>query len=282
MNWDRAKTVLIFLFLCINIFLLLVLLYTTQNTRVIPKDVIQTAITVLEQRGIAVSENVIPEKRFENASVDMKNIFSDPDVTAGRLLGENYSCEETDSETRYNLDKKQMMPEEGSIQYRNEKNVQPVDEKNKKDILERVLTELEAMGISAESHFVLGESVTDGIYTVKLGPVYNRIPVRGIVLEVHSDAEAIIEMSGNWFEPKRKEVDKQEALLDVTSVLVNLIYIQDTDNIRITEIGYQYWVAEEYLGNKSVSAVPVYVFGADNGKQYMFDARTGKYINTEF
>ena len=41
---------------------------------------------------------------------------------------------------RYNLDKKQMMPEEGSIQYRNEKNVQPVDEKNKKDILERVLT----------------------------------------------------------------------------------------------------------------------------------------------
>ena len=76
--------------------------------------------------------------------------------------------------------------------------------------------------------------------------VYER-QVRGIVLEVHSDAEAIIEMSGNWFEPKRKEVDKQEALLDVTSVLVNLIYIQDTDNIRITEIGYQYWVAEEYL-----------------------------------
>ena len=62
MNWSRAKTILIILFLCTNVFLLTALALSSVNKSVVSEEIISSTVDILERNGVKISAGIIPEK----------------------------------------------------------------------------------------------------------------------------------------------------------------------------------------------------------------------------
>ena len=73
MNLGRVKSFLIFLFLFINIYLVISLFMSTRFT--LDKKTVQTTVAVLEKNGISVDENIITRSLVNLKNIDTNNII---------------------------------------------------------------------------------------------------------------------------------------------------------------------------------------------------------------
>ena len=62
MNWGRAKTILIILFLCTNTFLLTAIILSSNNSSVVSEAIAKSTVDILKDNGIDVSEEIIPRR----------------------------------------------------------------------------------------------------------------------------------------------------------------------------------------------------------------------------
>ena len=132
MNWSRVKTILIFLFLAVDIALLSAIIIPSVGAGTIPKETISATVEVLGGRGITIDEKTIPAKRESLGIVELYNIWPDGKALATRLLGG------------------EVQTGENSFFYREEKtlHVTPYGfEYNNPVKKEDLLKELDAMGI---------------------------------------------------------------------------------------------------------------------------------------
>lgn len=90
MNWKKIKTVLIFLFLAIDIFLVIWNIMLRHESKVVDEETIINMAMLLEKRGIEIPEGIINEEIPEINGISVRNAMASEAEFVGNILGNRY------------------------------------------------------------------------------------------------------------------------------------------------------------------------------------------------
>lgn len=279
MNWGRAKTILIVMFLAVDIFLLCVLLQTRSDYEQLPKETVQKTVQILQENGIQIRSEVVPKKRTKNQNIMMENTFSNPVQAADLMLGmyEIKLSDEENHEYLFENEEATLKVNNTFFAYNSKKQVVPYGQGERPDI-KAVQEQLKRLGFKASEFAVVEGQHSAGLFEGHVIPLYKNKRIYGISMNVKADQEGILTLEGHWFSSAESEGYGNEALLDITAVLVNLIYREDRWPKAIETIESCFYTSGDYLESREISAIPIYVITDQNGKQKYFDARIGNEI----
>jgi len=279
MNWGRAKTILIVLFLALDVFLLVILMRTRLSSLQISEDTVIKTAHILQEHGIHITPEQFPVQRKANRNVILKNYFETPSQAAEQLLGRHFDTLLFDSEAHaYRYENQEATLCINGTTFTYEVKRQPsslVREGTIEKETERILHLLESMGFAKETLAPISFSKTEKGYSLEVVPVYKKARVYGVVMHITADNEGILTISGNWFTPVATEQQENERLLDVTTVLVNLMYRPELQGIRVERLESGFLVHDDFLSSREIAAVPVYILTEKKGERFYVDARTG-------
>lgn len=262
MNWPRVKTILIFLFLAVDIMLLASIIIPSVTLSRIPQETIKNTAQVLSQRGIEISPEIIPARRESMGIVELYNIWSDPSAVAKRLIGE---AGVADGSVYRNGTKTLALNSDG-FTYEN-----TATEKT-------VAHELIEMGIDIRDNlYEEGESSLRSWQTIDGKKLFES--------EIYaSQADSAVTVTGYWIFSDRENgviINTPDTLLDVTGVLIDFINnpLREAE-VKITsvETGYSAGTAYRDTTHKLVSVSPAYKISTDTGAYYMYDALSGNFL----
>ena len=262
MNWPRVKTILIFLFLLVDIILLASIIIPSAGLSRIPQETIKNTAEVLKQRGIEISPEIIPARRESMGIIELYNIWADKPTLAERLIGEN----RTEDGKAFKNGTKTLTLQADSFSYEN-----TAAEKT-------VAHELIEMGIDVrENLYEEGESSLRSWQTIDGKKLFES--------EIYaSQTDSAVTVSGYWIFSDRENgiiINTPDTLLDVTGVLIDFINnpLREAEvTITSVETGYSAGTAYRDTTHKLVSLSPAYKISTDTGAYYMYDALSGNFL----
>lgn len=271
MNFQRAKTILIFIFVFVNIFLLLVYNFFILNKKTIDTD---TLITVLSNNNVYVDESLIKDRDITLKGVEVKNLVNDKENLLSSFLGKEYVKGE---ENYFKNDNGEIRTNESSIEF----GVFNPKEKRYKDIKElnagsKVINTLSKYGFEKSSlsvYNVIKNPNSD--FYVTIAYKYNDIPVFNHYLYAFANTDGLKNLKGPVITFKKVKGQNYK-LVAVSSILMEFINHADVqsskEKVVISDIKYGYYlpVNESEL---STYAIPSYEIKLENGKIYYYDAR---------
>lgn len=262
MNWPRVKTILIFLFLVVDLILLATIIVPSVSLSHIPQETIQNTAALLSSRGIEISPDIIPARRESLAVIDLYNLWPQADKLSRKLIGSS----QPSGDNTFTNGSKTLVLSDGSFEYKNTQSENSIPH------------ELIDLGIdSRENLYEQGDSSLRVWQSVDDKKIFES--------EIYaSQTDSAISVSGYWiFSDRDKGIitNTPDTLIDVTGVLIDFISnpVRD-DNIRITsiELGYSTGAAYRDTTHKLVSASPAYKISTDTGAYYMYDALSGDFL----
>ncbi len=83
MNWERVKNFLIVLFIGINIFLVVFMLTSFNNSASVNKSVVKDTVSILNANGISINEDIIPSSisnpgTFDVVAINVNSSYASP------------------------------------------------------------------------------------------------------------------------------------------------------------------------------------------------------------
>lgn len=238
MEWSRIKTILIWIFAIVNIFLLSIYFKETSTGNFISEDVVTSTVEILKQSNVIVEKDVIP-RRYEN--VKICNV-------------ENKYCNIAQMLEGVGVDQSRVTVEGDGFSY-----IAETDEEADV-LLESLLT----------SGYIKTEG-EDGEY-YHLG-FENKAFFDSFICVKTKDGK--IEVSGkNWLgdrfsdEGVSKIVSPAEILIDFAAEYGG------GEEISIKDIAAGYYIGER-TENVRVTAAPVWRITVSGGGEYYFDMRNG-------
>ncbi len=276
MSWGRAKTILIIVFLLVDLFLCLVLIQTRQATKQISADIVKQTVSVLEKKEIYISEDIIPTKRAENKNIMMKNYFEAPFENAKRMLGEEFETLENDAEKHRFV----FQNERGILSVANHiftfdalRSPEPLRENHDK-ISSIITSALKELGFREKDFTLNSLRFENGLAYCRALPLYKKQPISGIGMEIVADSIGILKLTGSFFTAQSEET-YDENLLDITGVLTRLMYREELKGSTILSIENAFYAPEVFSNSREISVLPVYMIKTDANKTWVCDARTG-------
>ncbi len=282
MNWGRAKTILIVMFMIVNLFLLLVLMRTRANVSHIAKETIEQTVAFATKSGIEISAEQIPRKRISNQSILLHNFFAQPEEGAKKMLGDDARVTETDPDNYhfvYESSKGRLSVSGlGFVYTKNQETVlenrEPLDQK---EVIRQVYHSLYRMGIPAENVELINPGEDNGLYTFVAVPRYQGDKIFGVSMFIWTDGKDILRMSGSWFYGVEEEA-QAGTLLDITAVVAGMNFQENKTPMTVKSVGSAYYIADEYINSREISAIPVYTITDAQDTIHIFDARDGSVI----
>ncbi len=267
MNWYRAKTILIFLFLFADLFLLVNIIGSTRKQTSIAPEIITSTVHVLKNHGIEINTDLISQKIISPTYAEADNVITDYDEFAKLFLGDSVSKNDV---LIYESAAGTMKFDGDSFNYTGklESGTAISDEKSAQDFASKFLK---------EKGFDLSDSVTDikknpnGMdvtftNTVKSLPVFNSV----VAISISNDN--VISVSGVWFNVTSAK-GQDSNVKTVTSALIDFISSASSAPTQITGISLGYIVPESNFYHKASSLVPVWEIKEANGKIHYPNAR---------
>lgn len=258
MIWYRMKTVLIFLFLAINLFLLGLLGAEWFSARQTEKETAEAAISLLQKNGITVSAKV-PHMTKKLSTLTLQNPKADAENFAAGILGgraiqmgdawrrEGREVTFLERGFRYESGKARAEAVRGSIN--------------------TMRAALADMGISMD--------YTSG--TVENGAVHFVQEIDGIrlfdfYLTVYPAADGTVAaMEGVWAEITEKLQERTRIRPAADALLMFLRESEKKRTVTSITCGYAVLLAEN--GYRTADAVPAWRIETEDGAQYFYDAR---------
>ena len=262
MNWPRVKTILIFLFLIVDLILLATIIVPSVRLSRIPQETIQNTASLLNSHGIEISPDIIPSRRESLGIIELYNLWPDTNKLSQKLIEGSQSA---DGKT-FVSGSKTLVLSDGGFKYQNSQT---------ENTLAHELIEL---GMdSRENLYEQGESYIRVWQTVDDRKIFES--------EIYAwQTGSSISADGYWiFSDRDKGIitNTPDTLIDVTGVLIEFISnpVRD-ESVRISsiELGYSTGVAYRDTTHKLVSASPAYKISTDTGAYYMYDALSGDFL----
>lgn len=264
MNWSRAKTILIFLFLATALFQLAVLLSSNKKANMISSDVIASAVELLKKNDITVSEGIIPDRNYSLSLISADNAVTDYTEFAASILGKELKCSENNefsSSTgtiRFYANRFNYTPSNGSI--------------IKADSIEKNCKEfLNSLGFSL-SEYIKKQTKADSQTKICFINTADGYPIFNSQTVVSVEAGKIVNAQGTWFNITDK--DNPVKLKSITAVLIDLLKENIKKPASITEIRLGYTIPESNVFQKSVILIPAWQITFDDGNKITMDARS--------
>ena len=90
MYWYKVKTLLIWMFAAINIFLIAFIVQGKVRQNLYEKQEIETLITVMQRNNISVAEGIASKKNIKVKTASIENLIPSSEETAKIMLGEKF------------------------------------------------------------------------------------------------------------------------------------------------------------------------------------------------
>ena len=268
MNWGRAKTILIILFLLIDVLLLGFLFVVKNGANYINEETARDTTAVLNAHNIKVKKEQIPLRRVDKKVLYFENLAATPEKAAELFFGENYKASVENDCKVYSNTEESVTIEKSTISYENNRKISPCNSFEK--IKKAVLSDLKKFGFNEDEIILKSGDIKNGVCYVQLMQKYEGIEVTGTEMIIEADNLGIIKMHGRLFDLKRVE-NTYEKLPDVTSLLVNMIYNPDYNGLEIKDIKAVYYIPSQYIDGAEVCAYPVHAVTGDKNEQYILE-----------
>lgn len=268
MNWGRVKTVLIFLFLCADLFLLAIYFTSIHSSSVISQDVINSTVSVLENNNISIEASVIPKKMPKIPYVEAENVISDQKVFAQMILGNDitaidYGYESDMGKLTFFGDRFNFQAESFVTSWLGT----PI---TSRDISQK---KLESLGFDL-SNADITTTKTDVGFSVTFTNHADSLPIFNSQVTVTLAGDIITSISGVWF--NETEAVSGNNLKNITAALID--FIPDApQGITITELEPGYDIFDKEAYHKSAALIPVWKATCSDGSVYYLDARNMQY-----
>lgn len=270
MNWGRTKTILIVLFIIVNILLLTTYLLLNYNAGRIDEEVIDSTVSALSQHGISVNRDIIREKKYVDYHLKMASIISDKENLLNLLLGDSYKKE---SETEFRSEAAFVKMNGSQLHYQCERSTESIGYETVSHRTDKLSqTYLKELGFDKKTYFMYNKQLENGILTFEIMPRFKAYKIEGVRLKVKADNIGILEMEGNWFYTDTADTSSNENFCNVTSVLLNFMYITNSSGKTISRIDACLYIPSEYMSAKTVTPIPVYIILCADGSIAIFNA----------
>ena len=264
MHWSRVKTILIIMFLCVDILLLCASFILHDGSGTTDSDTVLKTVQVLENNGIFINEKTIPRKTPVLGTIETENLRADRDSFARLMLNDKTAVFKNGA---YKSGEKIITFDSAHACGKNLiENINPFTADN-------IKIELEALGIRAK------RVLTETADKITLSQEFDGKPVFETEITVTKDNT----ISGYFFAGNHTGIySKNEVsrLLPVCSVLINLIDTPGAAGETVTSVETGYTLGEPG-GNDTytlISVFPAYRVKTQNGKIFIFDAMSGDLI----
>lgn len=266
MNWSKAKTVLIIIFLLTDIFLASTIYSSDKNEKNIPEEVITSSIKVLNEHNISIKRDIIPKKKVALPYFEATNVITDYEVFAKQILGDSAALSEGNCYTS----------ESGTIYYSGDSFTFKPSNNVKlsgTDLKQSVLNYLKGFG------FVFGNSSViisryNGGNRLQINENIKNLPVFSSKINVEIKDGNIRLISGKWFNIKDSLRSQDNELKSVTSTLIDFLSVyNEILPFEITSIELGYTIFEDKTYHKTATIIPVQKITTSNGKEYYLDSR---------
>lgn len=272
MNWARAKTILIIVFLLLNTFLFV-------TYRSILKSKSETDVRqltqVLEKNNITLEQNALKKTPSKLHSVELLNLAGDNKTCADNFLKDAYL---TVSETEYKKGSRTLLINRSTVEYIDsdpqDSSYQGISEERTE---KKVSRELNQLGIpedtlqcvrrfrNSSDHLVLVYNLQYGDFSVFNSAVQVIVSQTGI-LNIKGVLLAVNETN---------PLDMQYDILNSQNILLELLSnpeLNDRAPQEILEVNLGYYIPKNDFV-MSADAIPAYQIVMGNGKVYYYDAR---------
>lgn len=259
MNLGRVKSFLIFLFLAINIYLIVSLVMSSAFR--IDDSTITDTINILENHNISIDKNIIPQKTKNLNNIETTNII----YTDTFKKNKNYA----DFEIKGNSFS--YTAKDDSLYKMSDRKIQ----KNIKKLLEDCEFNSEYMKFSEISKDDKSKNFDILCYVKDYCVFDSRITVQ--------ITKSKLVISGTWHEPQTTKVVsnlRTRKTTYITSILIDLCENKDfKDSKKITNIEFGYMSGTLYgnAGYIAATALPYYCLTDEKGNKYYYDATDGTY-----
>ena len=257
MNWSKAKTVLIFFFIIINVFLFYTILGRSLNNYYVSKETVNNTVEILKNSGITVDKDIIPRRIQSVSQFEADNIIVSYEDFAKKMLGEN--CIKI-SETEFKGDI-------GSISYFGDKFIfrsQYSGDKSKTE--SNLISILNSYGITLNDYIY-----TDGSFVKSI----DGKKVYDCELNFDFTPENELMIYGVWFLKKSEPITTDAELKSAAAVLVDFLSLPDRPQgeliIESIELGYMIYETENF--HKSIVPISAWEVTLSNGEKVYLDAR---------
>ncbi len=271
MNFARAKTILIFIFIFVNIFLLVIYNFLILDHKTIDE---KTLMTVLNNNNITVDLSVISNEEVTVPGVEVINTGNDRENFLNSVLGKKYVKID---ENTFNSEKMSVIFSSSLIEITAKDN----KDKKYKDINElnagnKVINTLSKMDFD-KSHLNVFNVIKNpkGDFYITVNYSYNNLPVFNHRLNVFADQSGIKSIKGNVLSFKELKNHSYD-LISVSEVLLDFINQKGDDlndeETSIVDVKRGYFLNSGEL-SISAYAIPSYEIKLKDGRLFYFDAR---------
>lgn len=274
MEWQRVKSILIGVFVVVNIFLFISYMGGIKTGVTIDNQTVLNSIAVLGKNNVSIDEKLIPRRIDDIRMFDASNQFESPKTVADFAY---------QNAQKLNLDyfnPQNVVIADTTFQYiapNGEiiKELEKLDANSAKNYAEK---EIKKLGLCLDTRCESSVVPKDDGFVVKISPVYEgkRILDSNVYVEVGNTGIRKI-FGQNWLCDNIVDGGITN-VIPVTEILINFATnpLRDKTNmVQITKLDIGYFLGNRGGEKRTVTAVPVWRIMTDDGKSYYFDSRNG-------
>lgn len=260
MHWTRVKTILILVFLVIDLVLISSIIMTGYSAPTIDDTMIEDTISILGRNNIKAEKSVIPNIIQKMGVVELRNAWTDDAKASSVLTGDAATKSVTFSENNFHF----IDSAPAGV---------PVSKAGYKQAFEN-------MGIYASEDFI----EMSGTTVSARQSIGNKVIFETEIFAETAENGGIKKADGYWilFDSADSTSKKAESqLTPITSVLINFAgnpyKNPNGEEITLIETGYSLGTIYRDTMHKLVSVIPAYKITCTSG-YYMYDALSGDFL----
>jgi|GEM_PF-430274 len=275
MNWARAKTWLIVLFLCVNAFLLYYIVKSHIESSYVDRKTIEQTVAMLQKNGISVDINIIPTRLPNLNPIEMDNALKDNDALAQAVLGGGYTKL---TDYSYVKGSKQLYMYGDMIRYEAGGASDAISGLTQSNAADTVRSLFGYYGFDTQSAEAALTASADDVYTVVLIQKVEGYPVFDSSFEVTLSSKGISGFVGSWFVPSPSGgmFRSSDNVISAASVLIDFITTPErvkNGSNAISGISIGYTTDKKDAYHSAATAMPVWCITTSDGMKYYYDAR---------
>lgn len=270
MDWPRLKTVLIVLFLVINIGLLANIHYTEYSKNKVSDADIQNVISALQNSGVTVDEDTVPDRRDVLCAYTLNAMVEEKRRAAEALLGTDAELvlNEDSSVAQYEKDGAQLwLWDDFRLQWEAPEFSGGTDRKTAQQIAEKLTAE--GYGIIPLPEW---DNEEEGQYCFR--QTLDGIPVDDTMLVVTLQ-QGSARAEGIWLMGRPQRSDEEQVSDGITALMMYPILSAQPEGRTIVSVQRIYRISTETAGSR---VIPVYRVTDDQQQTVDWDPLGGRQI----
>lgn len=279
MSWSKIKTILIFLFLFVDIFLLYNMFFKTGLGNEVSQQTVNETVSVLQKADIAINPEIISRKTLYMKKPEISNSIDNRQLLAENLIGKAKA-----SENIYENEKGKITFSAVAFSFENHDKTIKISDISESNAIERASKYLNSCGFDVQTDAVRDFTSGENGYYIKFGKEIDGYPLYESYLDIYIMPNGMLdEIDGYWPEVYGEASGSETMCVDTTKVLINLLSAEGINLDKKNEIvdiqtGYTLGGLPENDSPILLTLLPAYRIVLKTGENYIFDATNGEFL----